>query len=138
MLVVIHLFGLASTAQTKVSSRPHTCWGWIKGHSEVDGGRVKQIRGVVVDPAGEPVAGALIEVFAYNNDDLDKRTRVAFQIVHDNGTFRFKNLHPGKYELRGSYCHGSGFDAGHTVIILSPKSRTASSKASLVTLNISQ
>ncbi len=99
---------------------------------------MKSIRGKVVDPSGEAVAGALIEVFAYNDADIDKRIRVAYRFVGSNGEFSFSRLRQGKYELRGSYCRGVGFDAGHTVVSLRPNKRSASNRKVLVTLNISQ
>jgi hypothetical protein len=135
LLFVFCFFLMSSTAGQKLESSkqlrrstPHTCWGWVKGHREVDGGIVREIRGQVVDPREEPVFEALIEVFAYTNPDLDKRTRVGYQFVGLNG----------KYELRGSYCKGPGFDAGHTIVTLRPKSKRGSTKPTLVTLNISQ
>ena len=126
---------LAQTSIGQKAAIPHTCWGWIKGHAEIDGGTVNEIRGLVVDPSGELVPEALIEVFAYDNVDLDKRTRVAYRMV---GSFRFRGLWPGKYELRGSYCRGSGFDAGHTIVQLKPKKKYTTVRTTRVTLNVSQ
>jgi hypothetical protein len=134
--LVLFIFGLVSHSGAQ-SSTPRTCWGWIKGHSEIDGGTVKAIRGKVVDPNEEAIPGALIEVFAYTDADLDKRIRVAYRLVGSNGYFSFSGLRPGKYELRGSYCHGAGFDAGHTIVTLRPNRKSASSKRVLVTLNLS-
>jgi len=134
--IVLSICGAVTRISAQRSSTPKTCWGWIKGHTEIDGGTVKAIRGKVVDANEEAVAGALIEVFAYNNDDLDQRTRVAYRIVGSNGSFYFRGLGPGKYELRGSYCHG--FDAGHTIVTLRPRGKSTSNKKILVTLNISQ
>lgn len=131
------VFGAVALCSAQ-GSTPRTCWGWIKGHSEIDGGTVKSIRGKVVDPSGESVAGALIEVFAYNDADIDKRIRVAYRFVGSNGDFSFSGLRQGKYELRGSYCRGVGFDAGHTVVSLRPNKRSVSNRKVLVTLNISQ
>lgn len=121
----------------KVKSSETTCWGWIKGHTAVEGGTVKEIRGKVVDPNEEPVPDALIEVYDNPDLDFDKRKRVAACRVGINGKFRFKGLRPGKYELRGSYCGGAGFDAGHTIVTLEPKDRVASKADTLVTLNLS-
>ena len=120
----------------KVKNSETTCWGWIQGHTPVDGGTVKEIRGKVVDPNEEPVPDALIEVFDNPDLDFDQRKRVAACRVGANGEFHFKSLHPGKYELRGSYCRG--FDAGHTIINYAPKEKDASKTETLVKLNISQ
>ena len=122
----------------KVKSSETTCWGWIQGHTPVDGGTVKEVRGKVVDPNEEPVPDALIEVFDNPDSGFDQRKRVAACRVGANGEFRFKGLRPGKYELRGSYCGGAGFDAGHTIIIFAPKEKGASKAETLAKLYISQ
>ncbi|MFN6964861.1 MAG: carboxypeptidase-like regulatory domain-containing protein [Pyrinomonadaceae bacterium] len=128
-----HSKGCASTRQNVT-----TCWGWIKGHTAVDGGTVKEIRGRVVDPNEQPVPGALIEIYDNPDLDIDKRRRVAACRVGADGKFKFKGLRPGKYELRASYCDGSGFDAGHTIITFTPNYRGASKAETLVMLNLSQ
>ena len=121
----------------KVKRTQTTCWGWIKGHAPVAGGTVKQIRGRVVTPDEQPVANALIEVYDQPELGIDKRKRVAVCRVGDDGTFNFKGLSPGTYELRGSFCDNPGLDAGHTIINLAPKNKRASKREILVTLNIS-
>ena len=121
----------------KVKSSETTCWGWIKGHTPVDGGMVKEIRGKALAPDKEPIAAALIEVYDNPDLDFDQRKRVAACRVGANGEFRFKGLRPGKYELRGSYCNSPGFDAGHTIITLAPKDKDASDAEVSVKLNIS-
>jgi hypothetical protein len=121
----------------KVGKSETTCWGWVQGHTPVDGGTVKEIRGKVVAPDGEPVAGALIEVYDQPELGFDKRKRVVACRTGKNGEFRFKGLASKKYELRGSYCGGAGFDAGHTIVTLAPESSAASKSEILVTLNIS-
>lgn len=144
VLAIFLLFCLvASYAQdsdrcTKVKDSETTCWGWIMGHTAVDGGVVKEIRGIVIAPNKEPVPDALIEVYDNPDLDIDKRKRVAACKVGIDGKFRFKRLRPGKYELRGSYCGGPGFDAGHTIITLAPTEKGASSSEILVALNLSQ
>lgn len=120
----------------KAKKSETTCWGWIKGHLEVDGGTVKEIRGRVVDAAESPYADALIEVYGHPELDLDERKRVAACWTGANGEFCFEGLKPGRYELRGSCV--SGFDAGHTIVTLTPKERNASKGEILVTLNVSQ
>ena len=120
----------------KVKKSETTCWGYIQGHTAVEGGTVKEIRGKVVVPNEEPVPDALIEVFDSPDLDFDQRRRVAACRVGANGEFHFKGLRAGKYELRGSYCRG--FDAGHTIITYAPKEKDASKVETLVTLNISQ
>lgn len=123
---------------SKVKSNETTCWGWIQGHTPEDGGTVKEIRGKVVAPNEEAVPDALIELYDNPDLDFDQRKRVAACRVGANGEFRFKGLRPGKYELRGSYCGGAGFDAGHTIITFAPKDKGASKTEILVKLNLSQ
>jgi len=120
----------------KAKKSETTCWGWIKGHLEVDGGTVKEIRGRIVDASESPYADALIEVYDHPELDLDARKRVAACRTGAKGEFCIRNLRPGKYELRGSCV--SGFDAGHTIVNLAQKERSASKGEILVTLNVSQ
>jgi Carboxypeptidase regulatory-like domain len=143
-IVTTLLLFCLNTAYAQVSSNckkakksDTTCWGWIQGHEAVDGGIVNKIQGKVVTPNDEPVANALIEVYDNPELDFDKRKRIAACQTGKNGEFSFKGLPSKKYELRGSIC-GVGFDAGHTVVTLGPKTKNASQAEILVTLNISQ
>lgn len=126
----------------KAKKTDTTCWGWVGNHPPEDGGVVKEIRGRLVDAAGEPVGDALVEVFDHAEVALDgdsygsnKQRRVAACWTDAEGAFCFKGLRPGKYEIRGSCL--SGFDAGRTVIAFEPKTRKATSKEILVALHIS-
>ncbi len=85
------VFGAVALCSAQ-GSTPRTCWGWIKGHSEIDGGTVKSIRGKVVDPSGESVAGALIEVFAYNDADIDKRTVISPSLDYARGSMSYEEV----------------------------------------------
>jgi hypothetical protein len=120
----------------KAKQTDKTCWGWDRGHSEINGGTVKEIRGRVVAGDGSPVAGTLIEVYEHPELDLDIRKRRAACRTDENGAFCFRGLSPGRYELRGSCA--SGFDAGHTIVNLVKKKKLASTREIFVVLNISQ
>ncbi|HEX8196083.1 MAG TPA: carboxypeptidase-like regulatory domain-containing protein, partial [Pyrinomonadaceae bacterium] len=109
-LIFLLCVGISYSQETKlcktVQKDETTCWGWIQGHTAVNGGTVKKIRGKVVDPTGEPVIDALIEVFDNPDLDFDKRKRIAACRTDKNGEFSFEGLAADKYELRGSYCRG--------------------------------
>jgi protocatechuate 3,4-dioxygenase beta subunit len=94
------------------------------------------MKGRVVDANELSVGGTLIEIYDNPELDFEQRKRIGVCVTDESGRFCFRGLAPGKYELRGS-C-SSGFDAGHTIVTLAPKQRTASTAEILVTLNVSQ
>ncbi len=75
--------------------------------------KLSQVGGVVLDPAGEPLPGVLVEVYEKGDVLLksghknDARRRLVFSTDGNDGRFAFPGLKPGKYELRFTK---SGFD----------------------------
>lgn len=140
-VLLIFFVGAADAQQAEKSSKfknkQKTCWGNTVRPS-FNAGTVRVIRGKVIDPNGESVPDALIEV--YENPDLDikKRKRVAVRRTGAGGEFDFKGLRPGKYELRASYCKSRGFDTGHTIINYAPQDKSASETEIFVKLDVSE
>jgi hypothetical protein len=99
----------------------------------------KQIRGTVIDPTGDTLEGALVEVFvnsdffSRNTDTSKKERRVAACKTIANGKFCFPNLPPGKYELRISQ---QGFCTTHMSLIVATPIQRSSSRQITVTLAV--
>jgi len=89
----------------------------------------KQLRGLVQMPNGQPVEGALVEVFThpeYLRSDLPNATRdrseqrrVAACRTGVRGRFCFRGLAKGTYELRSSI--DSGWDVTHIHVMVDPQ-----------------
>lgn len=124
---------------TCVKSKESTRYGgniWITQQEE---GTFKKIAGKVQFPGSDDMEGALVEVFDKpdyllcdylpnnpNNCTTEppkKQHRKAACITEKDGSFCFKNLKAGKYELRIS--KGSGWNVVHSIVVVNPKAKDA-------------
>jgi uncharacterized GH25 family protein len=75
---------------------------------EVTAGTVKEIRGRVIDPNGEPFNEVVVELYDYADADqklgasalVETKDRRAACLTDKNGYFCFTNLKSGRYALR--------------------------------------
>ena len=110
---------------------------------EINGGKVKQLKGYVTDLNGDYINGVIVEVFDYKNADKDKslyniansRKRRAACWVSKDGRFCFSNLPRGDYLLRVGTI-GGGFNYGLVKVTLSPKEKDSSDKEIEILLTV--
>jgi protocatechuate 3,4-dioxygenase beta subunit len=95
---------------------------------------LQNLSGIVKQPDGKPLKGALVEVFTKPEyllveTPVDKRgapnqVRIAVCKTKENGRFSFTNLPAGKYELRSSSSDSAtGWNVTQIYVILNPKNR---------------
>ncbi len=93
---------------------------------------LQNLGGIVKQPDGKPLKGALVEVFTKPEyllikKPIDKRgkpnqVRVAVCKTKENGKFSFAGLPAGKYELRSSSSDSAtGWNVTQIYVILNPK-----------------
>ena len=105
---------------------------------------VPAVRGVVVDPSGAPINGALVEVFDHpevrfisgpDEDKEIKQHKLAEFKTGPDGKFKFPNLAAGKYELR---CTGvQYFNTLSAIVTLKPKRTKHPSNGIVLKLSLS-
>jgi protocatechuate 3,4-dioxygenase beta subunit len=91
----------------------------------------RQLRGTIEMSDGSLLKDALVEVFDHPDYLLDsshsrregppEQKRVAVCRTAADGKFCFRNLPPGKYELRSSL--GSGWNVTHVYVVLDGQSK---------------
>ena len=95
----------------------------------VDEKHYRQIRGVVrIELSEEPIKGALVEIFTHpeqllqnpssGNEVKLKQRRIAACRTGVDGKFCFRDVGPGKYELRSSI--GPGMNVTSVYVIVDP------------------
>jgi hypothetical protein len=104
----------------------------------MNGGRVKEVRGIVLYPNGEVMEDAVVEVFEsplrldvanYTYKDVERITNVERKAAcrtAKSGRFCFKNLRPGKYLLRIGHLYDFQFSAVHVLVVVNPNGRRGS------------
>jgi hypothetical protein len=91
-------------------------------------GEFRVVQGTVVDPVGEPVEGALVEVFDHPEqsswyglvEEDGPQHRVAACRTGPSGRYRFDGVPAGHYDLRVG---ASGFNGALHWIYVNPKGR---------------
>lgn len=101
----------------------------------------RSIRGVVRDVNGEPVEGALVEVFDHPEWILAdypgskvKQSRIAACKTGGDGSFCFETIPSGRYELRAS--KDEAWNPSHIYIIVNRRNRNRRSAGLSVTLTV--
>jgi len=136
LIAVSEATPLVNCGCTKAEPTDKTIWGHMARDYSLQTPR-QSIQGKVLDPRGDPVYGALVEVFADDGTDRtptsQKRQRVMACKVGENGRFCFKGLRPGKYILAiGS----NGFNISFISVVLDPKNPTSSNKSIKINLEL--
>jgi hypothetical protein len=127
-------FALVFLGIAPVAARSCTCqrpdkddqtrWGGNEMIVQAPEKRYREIRGVIKSADDNPTAEVLVEIFdepAYLLDQSagrkqPKQKRLRACVTSDDGSFCFRNLPSGKYELRASL--SQGWDVTHVYVIL--------------------
>jgi len=97
-----------------------THWGGNMSIELEQNSTLKMVQGRVVEHGGEPLQGALVEVFVYDGhvpregDNKRQQKSLAACKTAEDGKFCFKNLPSGKYEIRSSI--DTGWNVTHVVV----------------------
>ena len=113
----------------------------------IERGAYRELRGTVRDPNGNPVKGALVEVFTRPeylliNKPIDKRgrsnqRRVAACRTGTDGRFCFVGLRAGQYELRSSSDDtATGWNVSQVYVVINPKGHRRKELSVEMTLGI--
>ena len=106
-------------------------------------GKYRQIAGVVKAQTGEIVSDVLVEVYdqpeylllKYPESEEKKKTqrRLKGCVVGADGKFCFRDLPPGKYELRFSKV--GGWNHAHVIVVIAAAKQKASNRSLEITMS---
>ncbi|HEV7743401.1 MAG TPA: carboxypeptidase-like regulatory domain-containing protein [Pyrinomonadaceae bacterium] len=93
---------------------------------------VRQIRGTVTLPTGDPVEEGIVEVYDYSDRDKDvplyeiddSRKRRTARLTNKEGKFCFDRLPAGKYFLKVGTLYESGMNSTYLIVKLVPQLRS--------------
>ena len=115
----------------------------------MNGGRVKNLQGVILSPDGKVMKDAIVEVFENRSKAEDENIsgaevsqssglkRKAACLTAENGEFCFTNLPPGRYLLRAGHRSDGQFSAVYVVVTLDPHGKSSSNEGLRAELAVS-
>jgi hypothetical protein len=121
-----------------------TYWGGNELIAYKEEANLKSLSGTVLLPPGEPMQGALVEVFSPPGDMLSQvhpppkkePRRVAACKTDAKGRFCFQKIAIGTYELRISKDEYGAWNPTHILITINPKDRKSVRKQIEIWMNL--